>query len=180
MKAIVLLSGGIDSLAAAHLYQENGYNVQGVFFDYGQPAREPEYQHAKIIADALGLPLKTYTLPDLSIKSDGEIAGRNALLIFQTFALEKYSSYKIILGIHDGTDYPDCSQLFVDKINHVLDLYAGGTIACEAPFVNFEKREIIQYAIDERLPIELTYSCENGSNPPCGKCLSCLDRKEWD
>jgi 7-cyano-7-deazaguanine synthase len=177
MKVVVLFSGGIDSMAVAHFYQQAGYDIVTMFFDYGQMAKNAECFHADKVANYMGLCFKPYKSVDLSIISDGEIAGRNALLVLQAFAIQKYGIYKIALGIHDGTDYPDCSMLFVEKINALLDLYTGGTVICEAPFVKFCKHEIIEYAKQNSLPIELTYSCEKGVMPPCGECLSCLDRK---
>ena len=89
-----------------------------------------------------------------------------------------YGTYKIILGIHDGTGYADCTQQFVDQMNRVIDCYANGTIILEAPFVSWFKSEIVSYCKDNSLPVHLTYSCETGAVPPCGHCLSCLDRKE--
>lgn len=88
-----------------------------------------------------------------------------------------FGAYKIILGIHAGSDYTDCSPGFVANINCLLDIYANGTICLEAPFIEWDKNGIILYCKEKEVPCHLTYSCETGSVPPCGKCLSCLDRK---
>ena len=70
-------------------------------------------------------------------------------------------------------------QMFVDNMNRVIDCYANGKIILEAPFLNWVKPEIISYCKANSLPVHFTYSCESGKVPPCGRCLSCLDRKEY-
>ena len=178
MKAFILLSGGIDSMACTYYYLKLGYEVEGVFCNYGQPAFASEYNAAKSISNYYSIPLHVITTTGTKDSITGEICGRNALLVVEALFHIGFGEYKIILGIHDGTGYSDCSRLFVDEINRVLDLYSGGTIVTEAPFVDLYKSEIIQFCKDNKLPIELTYSCENGTVPPCGACPSCLDRKE--
>lgn len=179
MRAYILLSGGLDSMAAINFYIDLGYDVKGIFCDYGQPSRVQEYKSAKRISDYFNIDLQYLHLPDLDIDGGGEIIGRNALLVLQVLAKIKSDCYKIVLGIHSGTSYVDCSEIFVEKINDVIDLYSGGKIICEAPFIKWIKPEIIGYIMLKSLPYHLTYSCEYGLDPPCGRCSSCLDRKEW-
>ena len=173
-----MLSGGIDSMACLNFYIQQKYDVECIFYDYGQPAVELEFNSALKIADYFKVPLFSYEINGLSIPQKGEICGRNALLSIYTLSLNKYSSYKIIIGIHSGTTYPDCSQNFVKQMNKVIDCYGNGKIVLEAPFISWSKADIVSYCKNAALPISLTYSCESGKNPPCGQCLSCLDRKE--
>lgn len=178
MQAVVLLSGGIDSMACVNFYLQQGYNVECIFCDYGQPGAVPEYAAASVIAEFYGVPLHTVETTNIVIPKNGEICGRNALLVQQALCYKGYGTYKIVLGIHDGTGYADCSQLFVDQMNRLIDCYANGKIILETPFLNWHKPEIITYCLEASLPIQSTYSCESGTLPPCGNCLSCLDRKE--
>ena len=115
----------------------------------------------------------------MMIPNSGEICGRNALLIIQALCFKGFGTYKIILGIHDGTSYADCSSNFVKIINYLLDFYGNGTIYLEAPFITWNKLEISLYCKKNFVPYHLTYSCETGHIPPCGICKSCLDRKEF-
>jgi len=177
MKAIVLLSGGIDSTACLKFYLDLSYEVECIFCNYGQPALEPELQAAKAISEIYDVPLHIIDTSSLAIPSSGEICGRNALLVIQALCFMGFGTYKIILGIHAGSDYTDCSPGFVAKINCLLYLYADGTIFLEAPFIKWDKNGIISYCKEKEVPGHLTYSCETESVPPCGKCLSCLDRK---
>lgn len=177
MKAIVLLSGGIDSTACLKFYLDLSYEVECIFCDYGQPASAPELQAAKIISGIYGVPLHIITTTSLSIPSSGEICGRNALLVLQALCFMGFGTYKIILGIHAGSNYADCSSNFVVSMNRILDYYANGTVCLEAPFSDWNKHDIIAYCKEKGIPYDITYSCEKGTIPPCGKCLSCLDRK---
>ncbi|NMC55914.1 MAG: tRNA methyl transferase-like protein [Eubacteriaceae bacterium] len=178
MKAIILLSGGIDSMSCINFYKDLGYKIKTIFYDYGQPAAKYEALSAFNISKYFSVPFEYIKMADIDIQNDGEIVGRNALLIIQTLSKCKIDNYKIILGIHNGTNYADCSLKFINKINDIMDLYTYGQTICESPFINWFKEDIIEYAKSKNLPIYLTYSCENGTNPPCGKCLSCLSRKE--
>ncbi len=78
------------------------------------------------------------------------------------------------IGIHAGVPYPDCSQEFLVSVDSILR-YASHPLTLHAPLRTWQKAEVIAYAKKNRLPIDLTYSCEAGS-VPCGKCQSCLDR----
>ena len=166
-------------MACAHFYISQEYETEALFVNYSQPALFQEYHAAQNIADYLCIPIKTITIPQMHVYDTGEIFGRNAVLALQALATCGRGSYKIITGIHSGTIYRDCSESFICCINRVFDIYANGTIVFEAPFALWTKQQILSYCISESLPINLTYSCETGGDQPCGKCKSCLDRKEY-
>lgn len=179
MKVVVLLSGGIDSMACVNFYLTQGYEVEGIFFKYKQPAVASEQNAAMRIAEHYGIQLRIIDLPQLKKDASGEIHGRNALFALSTLGIYGYGTYKIALGIHTGTQYPDCSIAFVKRVNLLCDIYTNGTIILEAPFVDWTKEQIIMYCKEQHLPLGFTYSCEVSESKPCGKCNSCLDRKEW-
>ncbi len=109
--------------------------------------------------------------------TQGEIKGRNAFLVLGT--LLAYPKFRGIfaLGIHSGLPYYDCSEQFVKKINEILTGYTDGQVSLDTPFIHWDKKMIFEYCKDNDVPIHLTYSCENGSDEPCGMCRSCLDRR---
>lgn len=172
MKAFILLSGGIDSMACVNFYKALNYEVECIFCDYGQPASISEKQASQIIAAYYSVPYETIEVKNINIPKLGEICGRNALLIWAAFCKIGFGSYKIVLGIHAGTEYSDCSPQFIDATNRLFDVYTNGTVIAEAPFINWKKADIVAYCRANSLPYHYTYSCEVGSVPPCGRCLS--------
>lgn len=94
-------------------------------------------------------------------------------------ALLVYPRFKGILslGIHTGTPYYDCSERFIRDITPTVEGYTGGEVRIDAPFLAWDKPTIYAYCKEKGVPIHLTYSCESGTDPPCGKCLSCKDRE---
>jgi len=175
----VLLSGGIDSMACADFYCSMNRCVCGFFIDYGQVAASQEADAAAAIARHLAIPLLDIKVRGARTKRDGEIPARNAFLVC-TAAMERPPSVvAIALGIHDGTPYADCSSAFVERMKHLLRLQST-PLDVLAPFLDWQKHDIITFAMKRQLPLELTYSCESGTLPPCGTCMSCLDRREID
>lgn len=179
MKAVVLLSGGLDSMACVHFYLKMGYEVCSIFCDYGQPAASQEKEYSRYIANYFKIPYRIIEIKNIHIPEKGEIFGRNAMLAIAALFGTGSGTYKIIIGVHSGTNYPDCTMRFVESVNRVFDVYANGTVLLEAPFVMWKKGDIVLYCKENDLPYRLTYSCEAGGTYPCGECLSCLDRKEF-
>jgi 7-cyano-7-deazaguanine synthase len=171
---LVLLSGGIDSSACVHFYKSMGFHVDGIFIDFGQKAAFRESEAAKNISRASGirlLQLHVSGLPELS----GKIRGRNAALIALGLMAFPGESGIIGIGIHSGTRYEDCSPVFVESIQNIVDLYSNGCIRIGAPFLSWNKTAIWDYAQKKGMPMSLTYSCEMGTPAPCGHCPSCKD-----
>lgn len=174
---LVLFSGGIDSTSCIYYYQKLKFNVKGLFVNYGQPAAYQESIAVDKLSNVLGIEvLKIKSNMNLNIK-EGFIQGRNLLLFAVSLSSCPFTQGIISLGIHSGTNYPDCSDKFVDLNQRMLDLYTGGNIILDCPFIHMNKNEIYNYFLKTNIPPELTYSCEIGGEIPCGKCLSCLDIK---
>lgn len=172
---LVLLSGGIDSLACINYYRNLNFITEGLFIDYGQISNHKEFDAASKVADYYNIKLhKIMINTTLSIK-DGFINGRNLLLV--SIALTSFPSLRgfISLGIHSGALYSDCSKEFVVKAQNIIDISSTGGILIDCPFLSFTKLEIYNYCLENKLPLELTYSCEIGLIQPCGKCNSCKD-----
>lgn len=168
-----LLSGGVDSAAAASSVTASGAR-QAVFIDYGQPAAVHEAESAEVLADHLGLPLEKVGLAGLQ-PGPGEIPGRNALLVHVAMALAAGRSGAIVLGIHAGTGYRDCSPAFVRTMQDSLDFHSNGALRLHAPFLGLNKKQVFDLAVEHGIPLHLTRSCEAATSYPCGDCRSCRD-----
>lgn len=88
---------------------------------------------------------------------------------------------KIMYGAHAddaaGAAYPDCSLQFVTAMNQAIVEGTGGQLRLEAPFVSVSKAEVVRTGLELGVPYELTWSCYEGGDRPCGVCGTCIDRK---
>lgn len=75
-----------------------------------------------------------------------------------------------------GSAYPDCSLQFVEFMNLAISEGTAGQIKIEAPFVTKTKADIVAEGLKLGVPYELTWSCYEGGEEPCGKCATCIDR----
>lgn len=172
----VLLGGGLDSTALIPFYLSRGDAVRGVHFDYGQPSVEGERRSVLGIAEHYAVPVEKVEL-GLSITNvRGEYFCRNAVLVLGAASILDNSGGRLSLGIHAGTAYYDCSSPFLADVQRLLDGYFGGTVQVEAPFVEFTKRDVFDFCLRNRVPVDLTFSCERRSDCPCGGCRSCEER----
>jgi len=203
-KAVVLLSGGLDSATVLYLAKFQGYKCYCLVFDYGQRHRR-EIEAAKKIAKKSGsklqaikisLPWKSSALLDKKIKLPKirgsmfdeipvtYVPGRN--IIFLSFALsfaESSGAQAIFIGAHsqDYSGYPDCRPEFYRAFKKVV---SSGTkaglqhrnIKIMTPLIYKTKAEIIRLGNKLGVPFELTWSCYRGGRQPCGKCDSCYYR----
>ena len=170
------MSGGLDSSACAHFLIRQGAEVRGVFIDYGQAAAAFERRAAVSISAHLGLAFTEYSVLGSEPFSSGELVGRNAFLAISTLFLTRARPGLLVMGLHAGTPYYDCSEPFVAALAKLVSEHTDGRVAFVAPFLTWSKKQIYDYFVSSYLPLELTYSCEAGQEPPCGVCASCRDR----
>ena len=133
--SLVLLSGGLDSstaLAAAG----DPTACQALFVRYGQAAEQEEQRAAHAIAQHYTIPIETLTIKGRRFGA-GEIRGRNAFLIHTALLATSPTPTTIIIGLHSGTDYVDCTPEFVDIMQQSLAFHTGGEVTLAAPFVDF-------------------------------------------
>jgi len=202
-KAVVLLSGGVDSAVTLYIAKQE-YECHVLLFNYGQKAGK-ELNCAKKIAEEAGceykvidisLPWKGSSLVDDSSKiptgeasRGGEIPStyvpsRN--IIFLSFAAsfaEAIGAEAVFIGAHqlDYSNYPDCRSEFFDSFQESLDQGTkmgteGNGIKIATPVINKTKKEIVETGIDLGVPFEYTWSCYDGGDAPCGECESCMFR----
>ena len=172
---LIIASGGIDSTACINYYNNLNFNIELLFFDFGQLARKQENKAVTAIANYYEANLTKIKITGQRLFGDGLIVGRNAAFLFLALMNFKAQYGIIATGIHYGTGYFDCSEKFLAEIQGLIDQYSGSTIKVEAPFVNFTKPDIVDYCLKEKVPLALTYSCELGLKQPCGKCATCKD-----
>jgi 7-cyano-7-deazaguanine synthase len=178
-EVLVLLSGGVDSAATVSFYLNFGRPPAGLFIDYGQPARREEAQAASALASHFGIPLEVATWSGPSAKGVGLISGRNLFLISAALMERAPSVTVLALGVHAGTVYADCSTEFISACQAAILAAGESRVTIAAPFLGWRKDEVYAYARRERVPFSLTYSCE-AADGPCGRCLSCGDRRLLD
>lgn len=106
---------------------------------------------------------------------------RNGLFLSTaaSIALSKDCSI-IYYGAHSddsaGSAYPDCSEEFYKSMNDAIYIGSGKQLRLEAPFVNDNKAGIVKKGLELNVPYELTWSCYEGGEKPCGECGTCIDR----
>ena len=212
MKALVLLSGGVDSTTCLALAKEKfGDNVIALSMFYGQK-HSKELASAKAIADFYHVELLTMDLAKIFAHSscsllqgssedipqesydkqlkerNGEavttyVPFRNGLFLSTaaSIALE-YECDVIYYGSHAddaaGSAYPDCSVEFNAAMQQAIYIGSGKKLRLEAPFVDKTKKDIVAEGLRMGVPYELTWSCYCGTDKPCRKCGTCIDREE--
>jgi 7-cyano-7-deazaguanine synthase len=157
LNVLVLLSGGIDSSACVEFYVSRGYNVSALFVDYGQPDAKQEQVAATAIAQHYAIGLNQLTITGCHI-SEGYIPARNSMLLCLALMNFGYKHGIVALGIHAGTPYADCTPEFERLMQQVFELYEQDRIRIDAPFLNWTKSEIWDYAQMEDVPLHLTHS----------------------
>jgi len=207
-KAVILLSGGIDSATTLFMAKDKGYECHPLIFDYGQRHRR-ELESAKKISNRarckyrvlkIELPWKGSALVDRKknlpksrtlreIKKGiptTYVPARNT--IFLSFALsyaETIGAHKIFIGANsiDFSGYPDCRPIFIRAFEGVIRegtkaSQEGKNIRIEAPLLLKTKAQIIKEGRRLNVPYEHTWSCYDGKNRPCGSCDSCILRQK--
>jgi 7-cyano-7-deazaguanine synthase len=174
-ETLVLLSGGIDSATSLALAIGRTAPVTTLFVDYGQSAAMAEARSSSAIARHYGVPIRGLTLRGPRF-GGGEIKGRNAFLLHVALLTLESEAGVVVIAVHNGTPYRDCSQPFLELMQLSFDFHTGGAVMLAAPFADKRKNEVFDLAIELGVPVELTHSCEVG-DVPCNRCLSCLDRE---
>lgn len=107
---------------------------------------------------------------------------RNGLFLSSAASIAlSHGCSKIMYGAHAddaaGAAYPDCSLDFVNAMNQAIYLGSGNQLTIEAPFVSLTKADVVKKGLELGVPYELTWSCYEGGEKPCGKCGTCIDRE---
>lgn len=202
--AVVVLSGGMDSTVLAYLAVGLYETVDLVSIDYGQRHRT-ELQFASRTAAALGcrhdiidLPIgallsgsaltdDTVEVPHGHYAADNMattvVPNRNALLISLAYAVAvARKADAVLVGVHAGDHfvYPDCRPEFIMQMNDALRTGNEGyaDVRLEAPFVHRLKTDICRLGGHLGVDWTATWSCYEGGDVHCGRCGTCVERRE--
>jgi len=177
-QGLVLASGGIDSATLIGLVRGEGAPVRALFVDYGQAAASAEEAAVRAICSHFGVCLNVARCEGMRFGA-GEVRGRNAFLLQTALLNFSWASGTVLMGIHAGTGYRDCSPLFVELMQRSFEFHTGGSVTVSAPFIDWSKLDVYRLARELGVPIQVTYSCEGG-DVVCGTCASCRDREALD
>jgi 7-cyano-7-deazaguanine synthase len=206
VKAVAIVSGGLDSVTLAHSLAQEASRLHLISFDYGQKHKR-ELEYAKRAADRLGA---VWTLIDLSAAGlgavlvgsaltdsaiavpDGHYAAesmkvtivpnRNAIMLAIACAAAKSDGAAVVgLAVHAGDHfiYPDCRPEFVAAFEAMERLAMDEPdLRIEAPFLTKTKAEIVHLGASLGVPFGQTWSCYKGGELHCGTCGTCVERRE--
>ncbi len=203
-KAIIVLSGGMDSGVLLADYSRKVDFAAALFFYYGSKHNDKEMKCAESLAETYNVSLKKIELPfigelfnsSLLASSDEEIPEghyaeenmkstvvpfRNGIMlsIAAGFA-ESADADLILLGSHAGdhTIYPDCRPEFNAAFAEAVKHGTYNHVKMSAPYSNITKTDIARIGYEIDFPFEQTWTCYKGKEIHCGKCGSCTERKE--
>ncbi|MGD2119053.1 MAG: 7-cyano-7-deazaguanine synthase QueC [Chromatiales bacterium] len=206
-KAVVLLSGGLDSATVLAMANQEGYQCYALSLDYGQ-RHATELDAAARVAASLGavehrvvkLDLRQFggsALTDDAIDVPTEssdqipvtyVPARNTVFLSLALAwAETLQARDIFVGVNavDYSGYPDCRPEYIAAFETMANLATkagveGGSFSIRAPLIQMSKAEIIQAGTALGVDYSLTVSCyqADASGAACGKCDSCRLRKQ--
>lgn len=204
MRTLVVCSGGLDSVTLAHKVAAEAELAALISFDYGQRHRR-ELDCAAACAAQLGVPhrladirpvgalLTGSALTDAVEVPDGHYAeetmkatvvpNRNAIMLTVAFgAAAAMGAEAVAAAVHGGDHfiYPDCRPGFVAAFQAMQDAALEGVseIRLDTPFVHRSKADIVAEGARLGVPFADTWSCYRGGEVHCGRCGTCVERRE--
>lgn len=206
-KAVAIVSGGMDSVTLAHVLAAEGYDLTLVSIDYGQ-RHVREIKCASRCADRLDAEHHVVSLTSLTRLLSGSaltdptvdvpfghyeeesmratvVPNRNATMLSIAVAVAvARGAVAVATGVHAGDHaiYPDCRPAFIESFEHMALIANEGFIEPEfrvlAPFVGITKAAIASTGEDLGVPWDDTWSCYIGGDVHCGRCGTCVERRE--
>ena len=205
-KAVVLLSGGMDSATTLAIAKQEGYECYALSFRYGQ-RHDAELQAAKRLARHFNAKLQRVIDIDLSGIMDSALTNTDIPIpeqpgtgipatyvparntVFLSIALawaEVIEAQDIFIGVNavDYSGYPDCRPEYISAFQKMANLATkaaveGGKVRINTPLINLSKADIIKIGIDLGLNFAWTVSCYQADQQglACGKCDACRLRR---
>ncbi len=199
--SILILSGGMDSVTL--LYEEQERIALAVSFDYGSKHNAKEIPFAKMHCERLGI--KHIVIPldfmtkyfKSSLLEGGEeipeghyadenmkstvVPFRNGIMLSVVVGIAESNGLKYVMMANHGGDhtiYPDCTPQFVDAFDKAA---AAGTfvkVRLRSPYTNITKGDVARRGKTLGINYAETWSCYKGGDKHCGKCGTCVERKE--
>lgn len=204
MKTLVICSGGLDSVSLAHITAAEHELTRLVSFDYGQRHRK-EVEFAEAAAKRLGVPFHLIDMRGIGAELSGSaltddvdvpdghyaeetmritvVPNRNAIMLSIGFGLAAAQGDEAVAtAVHGGDHfiYPDCRPGFTRAFDSMqqaaLDGYAN--VRLHTPFVERSKADIVRQGARYNTPFAETWSCYKGGALHCGRCGTCVERRE--
>lgn len=198
LKSSLLLSGGLDSAVLLAAEIDVGENVHCYIFDYGQ-RHVKEIESAVLIARHYRCNYHVIKIPSTILRGSAltghraiphahhedpvqvatVVPNRNAVMLSIAAArASRQGIDHVMFAAHSGDAaiYPDCRPEFVAVLNTALRFGCG--VGVQAPFLEMGKRSIVMFGRILGVPSELTWSCYEGGETPCGQCGACRERNE--
>lgn len=204
-RAVVLVSGGMDSCVVAGLMGRDGFELNFLHTNYGQRTEQKELECFHALGDHYGVERRLVvdirhlaviggsSLTDAHISVSpadlnstdvptSYVPFRNAnILAIATSWAEVIGAGAIAIGAveEDSSGYPDCRVVFYDAFQRVVDLgtHPDTRITIMTPVIGMSKEEIVRTGAGLGAPFHLTWSCYQKSDRPCGECDSCALRQ---
>lgn len=203
MKSVIIYSGGLDSTVLLYQLRDAGHELHALSIDYGQRHR-CELATAEAICRACGVPHATadlsaiqpllagssLTSPEIevveghytedSMKST-VVPNRNMIfLALATGHALSIGAQQVAYAAHSGDHavYPDCRNAFADAMAAAMALADWNTVELSRPFVDWTKADIVRHGHELGVPFGQTWSCYKGHELHCGRCGTCIERRE--
>lgn len=199
--SIIIVSGGMDSVTL--LYDFKDRIALGISFDYGSNHNAKEIPFAKLHCERLGI--KHVTIPldfmhqyfkssllegadaipeghyqDENMKST-VIPFRNGIMLAIAAGMaESYGLSHVMIANHGGDHaiYPDCRPEFISAMSNATEAGSYNGVTVLAPYTNITKGDIARRGKELGIDYNETWSCYKGGKKHCGKCGTCVERKE--
>ncbi|MHC4444563.1 MAG: 7-cyano-7-deazaguanine synthase QueC [Planctomycetota bacterium] len=202
MKTILIYSGGLDSTVLLYKLRAGGDELRCLGIDYGQQHRcelqaagdicrllDVEYRIADLsaIKPFLAGSALTGDVPIPEGKYDAEgmkltvVPNRNMIMLSVAIGWAvslKYDAVAYAAHAGDHPIYPDCRGEFVEAMERAAGLCDWHKVAISRPFMEMTKAEIVRLGAELAVPFDKTWSCYKGGLVHCGKCSTCIERRE--
>ena len=199
--SVIIVSGGLDSITL--LYDKAETIALDISFDYGQNHGKKELPYAEYHCQKLGIPhitipltfmhqyFKSSLLEGAEAIPEGHYEEENMkstvvpfrngiMLAIATGIAESHELKRVYIANHGGdhTIYPDCRPEFIDAMDKATSAGTFVDVRVEAPYTNISKADIVRRGTALGIDYAKTWSCYKGSEIHCGKCGTCVERKE--
>lgn len=199
--SLIIVSGGMDSVTMLYEYSER--IALAVSFDYGSNHNSHEIPLAKMHCTRLGIEHLTIPLefihqyfrssllegddaiPEGHYNADNMastvVPFRNGIMLSIACGIAESRGLSMVMIANHGGDhniYPDCRPAFIDSMSTAMTCGTDSQVAINAPYTNLTKADIARHGKQLGIDYSQTWSCYRGGDHQCGKCATCIERRE--
>lgn len=202
MRTVLIYSGGLDSTVLLYHLRAEGHEVRGLGIDYGQRHRR-ELEAAAAICRQLGTEYRIADLSTLRALLGGSaltadlavpeghyteesmkqtvVPNRNMIMLAVAIGWAvslRYDAVAYAAHAGDHTVYPDCRPEFAEAMDRAAALCDWHRVRILRPFIDKTKADLVRLGASLGVPFERTWSCYRGGEYHCGRCGTCVERRE--